>query len=292
MFIKEEEYETKNEIFKLENDIPKKNINLNKKNNNREENFRRPKKLEKEKIFYRNWLKYNNYSCRHDSFFFIYSFIIYPKLKDVKDNNIINMYNSISKEILKMDLTQLNNGIWNLILQYKNNEFDLSKYGFKQYYTVLQHLENMKNNKYFCIEYEMLRGCNTPNCLPPESVKEYFSTSINFNEDYITQYNITYLIDELFSNTITYCAKCQWKKGKILKNCSPKYYKNYIKINPSDYLFITFEDNLKENFINVDNTTVAINQHDVLLFNKIKAYLDKIEYILVNNFEIFGLNIK
>ena len=166
---------------------------------------------------------------------------MYPKLKDVKDNNIVNMYNMISKEILKMDITELNKGIWNLILKYKNLEFALSKYGFKQYYTVLQHLENMKSNKYFCFKYDMLKGCSTPNCTPAENVTEYFSPSINFNEEYIIQYNIKYLIDELFSNSITYCTKCQWKDGVIQKNSSPKYYKNYIKINPPNYLFITFE---------------------------------------------------
>jgi len=54
------------------------------------------------------------------------------------------MYNLIYKEILKMELSDLNRGIWVLILKYKNSEFDLSKYGFKEYYTVLQHLELMK----------------------------------------------------------------------------------------------------------------------------------------------------
>ena len=66
----------------------------------------------------------------------------------------------------------------------------------------------MKNNKFFCIEYEMNRGCSTKNCTPPETIKEFFSPSINFNEEYITQYNIVYLLDELFSNTVNYCTKC------------------------------------------------------------------------------------
>ena len=54
---------------------------------------------------------------------------------------------------------------------------------------ILQHLEWMKNNKYFSIEYEMNRGCSTKNSTPPENIKEYFSPSINFNEEYIVQYN-------------------------------------------------------------------------------------------------------
>ena len=39
-----------------------------------------------------------------------------------------------------MDLDDLNKGIWDLILNYKNDQFDLSRYGFKEYFTVLQHL--------------------------------------------------------------------------------------------------------------------------------------------------------
>ena len=106
----------------------------------------------------------------------------------------------------------------------------------------------MKNNKFFCIEYEINRGCSTKNCTPPETIKEFFSPSINFNEEYITQYNIVYLLDELFSNTVNYCTKCQWKNGKINSSSSPKYYKNYMSISPPIFMFLTFEDNLNEEF--------------------------------------------
>ena len=92
----------------------------------------------------------------------------------------------MAKEILKIDLDELNNGILDLILNYKNKEFDLSKYCFKEYFTLLQHLELMKNNKYFCIENEMYWGCRIKNCNPSENIKKYFSPSKNFNEEYIT----------------------------------------------------------------------------------------------------------
>ena len=106
---------------------------------------------------------------------FIALLYIHPRLKDIKDNYAINMYNIISKEILKMELVNLNKGIWNILSKYKNNNFDLTKYGFKEYYTVLQHLEIMKNNKFFCIEYEVFKGCSTPNCTLPKKIKEFFS---------------------------------------------------------------------------------------------------------------------
>ena len=46
----------------------------------------------------------------------------------------------MAKEILKMEIGELNNGIWDLILNYKNNDFVISRYGFKEYFTELQHL--------------------------------------------------------------------------------------------------------------------------------------------------------
>ena len=38
----------------------------------------------------------------------------------------------MAKEILKMDLDELNKGVWDLILNYINKEFNLSKYFFKE----------------------------------------------------------------------------------------------------------------------------------------------------------------
>ena len=92
----------------------------------------------------------------------------------------------------------------------------------------------------------------------------------------------------LFMNSVNYCTKCQWKDGKICTNGSPKYFKNYVSINPPTCLFLTFEDNLNEEFINLENTKVSVTEHDMLMFQKIKNNLSHIEYILTNEFEIYG----
>ena len=74
-FIREEESETKNEIFNLENQLPKKivnDINLDTNleiQNNKQKISENQEILIKENNFRRNWLKFNQYSCRHDSFF-------------------------------------------------------------------------------------------------------------------------------------------------------------------------------------------------------------------------------
>ena len=136
-----------------------------------------------------------------------------------------------------MDLNTLNKRIWELLSKYKNIDLDLTKYGYKEYYTILQYLEFMKSNKFFCIEYEIFQGCSTPNCNKKKKKIEFFSPSINFNEEYLTQYNVTYLLEELFQNTNTYCTKCQWRDGVILKNRPPKYFKNFTEIKTPKFLF-------------------------------------------------------
>ena len=60
----------------------------------------------------------------------------------------------------------------------------------------------------------MYRGCITKNCTPLETIKDLFSPSINFNEEYITQYNKVYLLDELLSNSVNYCSKSNGKNEK------------------------------------------------------------------------------
>ena len=106
----------------------------------------------------RKWLKYNSFSRRHDSFFFIYSFAIYEDVKDIKNIDVINGYNMISKALLKMNSEELNNGIWRILNIYKNSKFDLSKKGFKKFYTIIQHIENFRNLEMFCINYTLIEG--------------------------------------------------------------------------------------------------------------------------------------
>jgi len=75
LFIREEEFETKKEIFNLENQLPKKinNDNISDTNfenqNNKQIINDNQEILINDNNFRRNWLKFNQYSCRHDSFF-------------------------------------------------------------------------------------------------------------------------------------------------------------------------------------------------------------------------------
>ena len=66
-----------------------------------------------------------------------------------------------------MDLEDLNKGILGLLDRYKTENVDLTKYGYKKYFPVLQHTENLNKNKYFYIEYNFYDGCIKNNCIKP-----------------------------------------------------------------------------------------------------------------------------
>ena len=134
-----------------------------------------------------------------------------------------------------MDLNELNNGIWNLLKKFKSTTLDLTNKGFKQFYTVMQHIENFKNQELFCINYTQIEGCSNPNCTKTMIKSEYFSPSINFNEEYWIQYDIPNLLDFLFRNIISRCVTCQWINGVVDKKSLPKYFKNITKINTPDF---------------------------------------------------------
>ena len=60
--------------------------------------------------------------------------------------NIINLYNKITETILSMFINELNNEIQDVIDKLNTKGFDLTINGYKQYYTVMQLIENLKNN--------------------------------------------------------------------------------------------------------------------------------------------------
>ena len=84
----------------------------------------------------RKWLKLDSFSCRYDTFMFLYTFIMKPLLDQVKIehnsiNNIIHFYNMLSADILKLSNKELNEGIWNILNHYKEN-YPFIQVGYKQ----------------------------------------------------------------------------------------------------------------------------------------------------------------
>ena len=118
-FIRSEEEEYRLVNIKFDNSIEMKNINLN---NTKKTNINIENSEKSEINIKRIWLKFNRYSCRYDSFLFIYTFLIRLYLE--KHNLLLNdpfikLYNIISEDILNMDELELNNRIWQILNRYK-----------------------------------------------------------------------------------------------------------------------------------------------------------------------------
>ena len=116
------------------------------------------KPLTKSKNYFSSFLRFNMFSCRHDSFFFLYSFIIYPILKKIKNDPIIDICNKISNTILTSTKKELDKGIWNILSRNKNKFIDLTVERFRKYYTVLQVIQFLKNKPDFFIKYKLIEG--------------------------------------------------------------------------------------------------------------------------------------
>ena len=70
----------------------------------------------------------------------------------VQQNNIIN------KEILKQDINELNKDNWPILEKYQLDDLYLIIKGHKEYYTIIQYIDNFKNIEIFCIEYSKIEG--------------------------------------------------------------------------------------------------------------------------------------
>ena len=86
------------------------------------------------------------------------------------------------------------------VKKFKSTTFDLTNKGFKQFYIIMQHIENFKNQELFYINYTQIEGFINSNCTKTVIKSDNFSPSINFNNEYWIQYDILNLLAFLFKN--------------------------------------------------------------------------------------------
>ena len=85
--------------------------------------------------------------------------------------------------ILAIDEKQLEDDIWNLILNIKNNKFNFTKNSFKESYPVSQLIGPLNNNNFFSFKYISQYYCY--NCLFKEEIEKYVDPIIVINEDHL-----------------------------------------------------------------------------------------------------------
>ena len=285
-FIRNEEEDYRNENIKFENSIEIK-INLTSiENKNKDIPQNIP--LKNNIVSSRKWLKFNRYSCRYDTFFLIYTFVVRLYLMNINTefkNYIVDLYNKISEDILNLNETELNNGIWNIIDIYKyNNEF--LKQEYQEYNTIRQLLDKFEKNDLFCFKYSCIEGCT--NCIPPIQSEKYLPPIFCFDNNYIHMFTITGLIYNQLKNTNSVCYKCGYFKEKIIDENIKNYYITITKVQCPLFIMIGFEFSLPEDLYNKDNKLNTLETLNLLAFNRLRSNIEIIKNIIVNEFTVYN----
>ena len=236
----------------------------------------------------RKWLKLNYYSCRYDTFMFLYTFIIKPNLQHIEienngENNIINFYNIISSDILKMSNKELNEGIWKILDRYKENYHFINE-GYKQYHSITQLFGNFQNNPIFCLKYYSFEGCSI--CTEGKTNEIFLKPIINFDNIYIHMFNIEELIKNNIKNETTVCPNCGYFEGKILDENNLTHYKIIAKVEYPTFLFISFDFAIGVDHENIYGNSNSISMQNLLAFNRLKDNLNVIKNMILDNIMI------
>ena len=117
--------------------------------------FKKKKKTENEKYI---WFKWIRYSCRYDFFSFLYSFIIYHQIENLKRTlniDIIKYFQMLSKKDFKLVNEIYNRGIWEFFKNNTNKHYDLTTeiLDFKRIWSISSILDMLRFKHIFCIKY-------------------------------------------------------------------------------------------------------------------------------------------
>ena len=140
-----------------------------------------------------HWLKWDNNSCRYDSFFFLFFTNIYKFFTDTKVLNRNNNISDIIKliELIKNSVKTLNINIWEIAENNKNLSMDILnvKNGYKDPFHIHNVFNWFKGNDLFCITYNINKTFSI--CFKLENENKIDSPLISINKnDFISSTNL------------------------------------------------------------------------------------------------------
>lgn len=105
----------------------------------------------------------------------------------------------------------------------------------------MQCINLFKNFKYFCFQYKTIEGCTL--CTKPNNKIQYSQPYIQVTRNnLINKENLESIVNGLFKNTYTACAKWSFNINKeIIETISNIKYKIISEINIPMFLFIIFD---------------------------------------------------
>ena len=111
----------------------------------------------------------------------------YIDINKIVNPNNIDILNLISNDIIKLNNSELNLGIWRIIDNYKENYPIFKKY-YKEENSITQLFEILNNNDIFCFKYNSIEGCSI--CTPSINKTNYLNSIILYDINYLNLFNI------------------------------------------------------------------------------------------------------
>ena len=189
-------------------------------------------------------------------------------------NYILDLYNMVSQDILNLNESELNNGIWHIIDRYKHN-YEFLQQEYQEYNTIRQLLDKFEKNDLFCFKYNCIEGCTK--CIPSIQSEKYLPQVLCFDNNYINMYSIIGLIYDHLKNTNSVCYKYGYYKEKIIDENIKNYYIIITKVECPLFIMIGFEFSLPEDLYNKDNKLNSLETLNLLSFNRLKSNIEIIK---------------
>ena len=212
--------------------------------------------------------------------FFIYCFAIRAKIyKEIEkiNNSKLNYIEKIAEILLKNNKEIYDQGIWELFEKYKIS----NKSYYKQYNSIIQALNMLKNIEIFCLKYNLIEGCSL--CTIAKDSIKYLSPFIEIKEIDLQKINILEdIIKNKLTNVQSVCPLCGYNQNN--KIISQTYFKIYNKFVAAKFLFITLEFTDEHEGIMKSDDEV-----ELLAFNKRIMYNKEIVEYLLSEKTLFGI---
>ena len=216
-FIINEENYYKNLLFETDSKFKKKdNIIYNKiiSNNN---NYIESNIINNENIIF---LKYQNYSCRYDSFFLIQCYVInnYIKNKKIIVNDNLKLLYDIGEKIINLNHNELNLGFWEIINKYNLDTLGIcdEKNGYKDLYPVSNIFNFLKNIALCCIKRKENIVCI--NCGTNTFENNVLNPLISINMEKLKMNNIIDVLNSLSEPFSSSCIICSFNPDESIKS--------------------------------------------------------------------------
>jgi len=250
------------------------------------------------------FLKYNELSCRYDSFMLLQIYLFndyFIKLNINLNNNEKSLFD-IGNYIYSLPDGELNKGFWTILSNSNLDKLNICSVanGFKDFYPISNIYDFLKNSDNFCINVNSHMHCQL--CNYNYSKNFYYGPLISIYKNDIKMKSLKDIIFSKFNIFEGSCEVCSFdesekiKKDDIYKICKKTFFTD-LKFPPIISFILDLSDNNEIDEFQYYNLENLLNYYKHLIIEKInicdKEYILKgiINQISINHYSATLLNI-